>query len=450
MARLPPLSCQSQRYSAVVVDDFVVPRWVGADAVRFAPRLPGSKSQTCRALVLAAARPGATRLAGALHADDTLRLAAGLAAFGGLQVQRTDDGFVVRRGTGVLTAPRAAIDVGGGGTPARLLLAFATAADGATVITGDERLRQRPMAGLLAALRAFGIRCECLGQPDRLPVRVHGGLPTHRDWSVDASASSQFASALLLLAAQCPGPPIELTLAGPLASAPYVAMTVAMLRAHGIGCAQPSATRFVVTPGTAVNDTLAIEPDASSAAYFFALAAVTGTTVVVDGLGRDSVQGDVRFARVLAAMGCDLEEHDRSLRLTGAALRGIDVDLADMPDQVLTLAAVATCARGETSIAGIGTLRGKESDRVAAAIAGVEAFGGTAEATGDRLIVRPGPLRSGRVPTAGDHRVAMAFAVPAVLIGGVRIQDRAVVGKSFPGFWAELERFLGQDRSEAR
>lgn len=420
----------------------MVPRWSGGLDQPFAPRLPGSKSQTCRALMLAAARPGATRLLGALHADDTLRLAAGLAAFAGLRVDTTADGFVVDRCAGPLVAPGRAIDVGGGGTPARLLLAFAVRADGATVITGDERLRQRPMGGLLATLRSLGIGCDCLEREDCLPVRVHGGEPVSRRWSVDASSSSQFASALLLLAAQCPGPPIELTLAGPLASAPYVAMTVAVLRQCGIGCERLDPATFVVTPGPARVDTIAIEPDASSAAYFLGLAAVTRTSVVVDGIGRDSEQADARFARVLAAMGCRLEAGERSLRLAGADLNGIDVDMAGMPDQVLTLAAVALCAVGRTSIGGIGTLRHKESDRVAAAIAGAETLGGRAFVSGERLVIEPGPLRPGRVLAFGDHRVAMAFAVPAVRIGGVRIQHPAVVGKSFPGFWQELERFL--------
>lgn len=412
----------------------------GRNPAPFVANVPGSKSMTNRALLLAAMRPGTTRIVGGLHADDTLRLAAALRAFGGIQVEATSDGFVVERGQGPLRAPAAPVDLGGSGTGARFLIAFAAAALGATVIHGDARLCERPMGDVLDALRAIGIRVDELGRPGCLPVRVHGGAPTSRRWAVAVDSSSQFASALLLLASQCDGAPIELALRGAPVSEPYLAMTRAMLQQNGIAHAAFGDT-LVVTPGKPTCDQICVEPDASSLSYLLAAAAVTGTSVDAHGIGAASLQADTGFARLLEFMGCSVRMTADQIALRGGPLGGIDLELAAMPDVMLTLAAIAPFATAPVHIRNIAHLRDKESDRIDAAAQALAALGIRCRQDRDALHVEPGPMRPARIVTRGDHRVAMAFAVTGLLQPGVVLDDAGCVAKSFPGFWHELARF---------
>jgi 3-phosphoshikimate 1-carboxyvinyltransferase len=408
----------------------------------FVARIPGSKSYTVRALVLAAMRMGTTAVAGALDSDDTRRLARALGSFGGLQVEPRPDGFRTTRTAAVLEAPAAALDLGGAAAPARFLLAFAAAAHGATVVTGSARLCERPMGDLIATLRAIGIRCDCLGSPDRLPVRVHGGAPAGRSWRIGAGVSSQFTSALLLYASQLPGGPVEIALVDGQVSQPYVEMTRAMLRQCGIGTERRGDDRIVVHPAAPQLARIVVEPDASSMSYFLAAAAVTGTAVEIPGIGEGSVQGDVGLVHAFARMGCAVALAPDRIRLAGGPLRGIDLDMGAMPDVVLTLAAVAARARGGTRITNVANLRVKECDRIQAAAAELARLGQRVEQGPDWLAIEPaGRLQPGRVHTYGDHRVAMAFAVLGLLQDGIEIEDPACVDKSFPGFWQEFERF---------
>jgi len=408
----------------------------------FTARIPGSKSYTNRALVLAAQRPGTTEVAGGLDCDDTRRLAAALDAFQGLAVRATPDGFRVERSQTTLGAPAQELHMGAAGTPARFMLAFAAAARGATVVTGTARLCERPMGDLLDALRALGIRCECLAKDGCLPVRVHGGAPGTSAWSVAGATSSQFTSALLLYAAQQPLGPITLRITGHQVSRPYVEMTRAMMRACGLAAERTGVDTIVVTPGRPSAERIAVEVDASGMSYLLAAAAVTGTTVEIPGIGGGSAQGDVGLARAFERMGCRLELGTDAIRLTGGALSGIDIDMETMPDVVLTLAAVAARARGSTRITNIANLRLKECDRIHAAAQELERLGVGVEEGPDWLVIHPTPsLRAAEIHTYDDHRVAMAFAVLGLVSPGILIEDPGCVAKSFPGFWEELERF---------
>jgi 3-phosphoshikimate 1-carboxyvinyltransferase len=198
---------------------------------------------------------------------------------------------------------------------------------------------------------------------------------------------------------------------------------------------------LVVEPGPAQTTVITVEPDASSMSYFLAAAALTGTQVEVEGLGTASVQGDVGFARILEHMGCTLHMTDRSIRLTGGPLTGLDIDCGAMPDIVPTLAVVAARARGASRIRGIAHLRTKESDRIHALAVGLQRLGVTAEEGSDSLTIHPGPLSPGTLPTFEDHRIAMAFAVLGLVVDGLGIDDPDCVTKSFPDFWRELARF---------
>jgi len=412
------------------------------NAQTFAARIPGSKSYTNRALVLAAMRPGTTEVTGALDCEDTQRLAGALRAFGGLEVTQTPEGFRVVRSKDKLSAPTGEIHMGAAGTPARFMLAFSAAAEGATVVTGTARLCERPMGDILAALRAMGIRCECLGKEGCLPVRVHGGKPSTNHWSIHAGVSSQFTSSLLLFASQQHDlEPVVIKLEGNQVSQPYVEMTRAMMKECGLSAERVQENVIVVTPDRPNVAKIPVEVDASGMSYYLAAAAVTGTTVVIPGIGGGSAQGDVGLARAFERMGCKVVMDAKSITITGGELSGIDIDMEEMPDVVLTLAVVAARAKGTTRITNIANLRVKECDRIAAAANELKRLGVAVEEGKDFLVIHPAPLKGAEIHTYDDHRVAMAFSILGLVHAGITIEDPGCVAKSFPGFWAELERF---------
>ena len=404
--------------------------------------IPGSKSYTNRALVLAAQRMGTTRVVNALFSEDTELLAKALGSFDGLEVVKTDDGFQVTRSRERLGAPKEEVFMGGAGTPARFLLSFASSAEGETVVTGIPRLCERPMVDLLTALSAMGIRYDSLGTPDHLPVRIHGGQPQTKEWSVHGGVSSQFTSSLCLLAAQQEAGPIRIRIEGTQVSRPYVNMTLAMMGDCGIEARRDGYDAIVVNPSRPATDRIPVEVDASGMSYFLAAAAVTGTTVEIPGIGDSSAQGDVGLAEAFQRMGCKLELASDAIRITGAPLHGIEIDMDTMPDVVLTLAAVAALADSPTRIYNIANLRLKECDRINAAARELERLGVKVDEGPDYLVVHPnGSLHPAQIETYDDHRVAMSFAVLGLVSQGIEIEDPACVAKSFPNFWDEFGRF---------
>ncbi len=410
----------------------------------FTAKVPGSKSYTNRALILAAQRLCQTVIRGALQSDDTDRLAVALDSFGGLSVQKTGDGYLVRRTQRALTAPSAPIYIAGAGTPARFLLGFAAMAAGETVVTGNARLSERPMGDILRAFEHAGIRYACEGNADVLPIRVFGGAPHGRDWRINGGVSSQFTSSLLLLAAQQSGSePVRVTVEDRLVSRPYVNMTVRMMRDCGVAVEAAGPNTFIVTPGPVLSDAIDIEPDASGMSYVLGAAAITGSSVLIPGMPATSAQGDLGFARLLERMGCTLSFDAAGLKLSSSGrLTGIEADMDEMPDTVLTLAAVAAFADGPTRITNIANLRVKECDRIHAAAAELARLGVDAEEGPDYLVIRPnGVIRPAAIKTYDDHRVAMAFSLVGLMRDGIVIEDPACVAKSFPDYWSEFERF---------
>jgi 3-phosphoshikimate 1-carboxyvinyltransferase len=414
----------------------------GINQEPFIAAIPGSKSLTNRALILAAQRLGTTRLLRALHCEDTDYLAACLNQFGGVSVEKTFDGFRVERKQPVLQAPREELYVGGAGTPARFLLSFAATAQGGTTITGNPRLCERPMGDLLRAFDRIGIRYECLHQPDHLPIRVYGSSIGSKLWTVSGAISSQFTSSLLLLAAQQQNGPVTLVVEGKLVSRPYVEMTIQMLDACGIRVRCEPPQTFVLEPAMPRADSLQIEADASGMSYFLAAAALTSSRVVIPNIGKRSAQGDVGFARILGDMGAEVSFNEDCIELKGNGLRGTNVDMDRMPDTVLTLAAVAAAARGPTHVSNIANLRIKECDRISAAATELHRLGVTAQEGKDCISIFPtGSVAPGRIETYKDHRVAMSFALLGLRYAGIEIANPDCVAKSFPTFWAEFERF---------
>jgi 3-phosphoshikimate 1-carboxyvinyltransferase len=258
--------------------------------------------------------------------------------------------------------------------------------------------------------------------------------------------SSQYVSALMMIGPYVAGG-LRIELSSELVSRPYVEMTAAVMAAFGVDGVLVGASEVVVPPGRYVGRRYDVEPDASSASYPLAVAAVVGGRVTVDRLGAATLQGDAVFADLLALMGCDVERTDRAVtvvRQPGRPLTGIDVDLADASDLVPTLAAVAAAATTPSRITGVGFVRGKESDRLGDLAAELAVLGADVEVLEDGLAIRPAALHGGRVHTHHDHRLAMALSVLGCVVPGVEVVDPGVVSKSWPGYWEALERLARQ------
>jgi 3-phosphoshikimate 1-carboxyvinyltransferase len=413
-------------------------------------RPPGSKSLSNRALVLAALAGGRTRIDGCLDADDTRLMLDCLARLGIVVRQvgeRIADGLELDGDPGLGRARgELALEVGTAGTVARFLTAALAAAHQPTwttvVVDGSARMRERPMEGLLEALVELGARFDYLGRAGALPLRVHGGAGLRGGTLVlERPASSQFISALLLAGCLARAP-IELILREGTPSRPYVDMTIATLEAFGgaarwidEGRALRVEPRSLVAPGRYV-----IEPDASAASYLLALPVIWGGEVTVPELGSASLQGDAGFGRVLERFGARVQQGPHSTtvaRDSGVRLRGIDIDLDEMPDVALTAAVVALFADGPTRIRGVEILRHHESDRLAASATELRKLGAHVVEHEDGLEITPpaaGPRAGVAIETYLDHRMAMAFA----LVGDVAILDPRCVDKTYPDYFEVL------------
>lgn len=397
------------------------------------PALPPSKSDLNRRLVAAALLPGTTRVGPASAADDVLHLVGGLRDLG-VAVAEAGGGYAV----GSLDLADAAdrgVFVGEGGTTSRFLVALASRRTGATTLTGGEQLGRRPVEPLLAALRALGCRADRLDGP-AFAVRV-GGPWTGGRCRVEVDRSSQFASALALAA---PATGLELTWDGEPVSRPYLDLTLAVVAEAGGAVEGLPAGCRVRSGGGAVAELVAA-PDASSATYPAALAALAGA-VTLPGVGRARAQPDLRFLDLLAAMGARVTWSGDDARVAAGPLEGLELDATECPDLVPAFAVVAACARTPSRVTNAGHLRHKESDRLELLARGLEAFGVAARAGPDTLEVPPRPAAfrpDARPPVAEDHRMAMAFAVLARVAAGAGIATPSCVAKSWPGFWGWLD-----------
>jgi 3-phosphoshikimate 1-carboxyvinyltransferase len=315
------------------------------------------------------------------------------------------------------------------------------------VIDGGEALRGRPMADLHDALAALGAHVNPLGQSGHLPVEVSAGGIRGGEIEIPGGVSSQFATALLLVAPYLRGG-LRLVVAGERVSDSYLEMTVEVMRDFGVDAAinDTARGRVVTVPeGRYVARHYEVEPDASSASYPMALAAVCGGSVTIPNLTADSLQGDVAFADILEDMGCRVERGLTSIsvhRDLDQPLRGIDIDMVDVSDLVPTVAVVALFAAEGSRIRGVGFIRAKESDRLGDLARELAKCGASVAETNDGLIIQPAALHGAHLATHHDHRLAMSFAVLAGRVAGVSIDDSAVVSKSWPGFWSVRDAML--------
>ena len=457
--------------------------------------LPGSKSITNRALVVAALADGHSILSNALLAEDTWLMVEALRALGiSMTVDENERLIEVTGCGGHIPESEAQLFCGNSGTTIRFCTALAALGQGRFELDGIARMRQRPIGGLVTALQSLGAAVEYLGQEGYPPLVVHARGLRSGEAFFDSPQSSQMVSALLLVA-PCARGDVLIEIGGHMPSAPYLRTTAAVMERFGVSVLSrlpdpsrdhreprtsvradsrmpdPSrdrqgavasdapadaanAIRFIIeAPQRYRGATYSIEPDASNATYFLAAPAVAGGRVTVDALGTQSIQGDARFVDVLEAMGCRVVCEPSRLTVHAPAdgrLRGIDVDLNDMPDTVPTLAVLSVFADGPTSIRNVASLRVKETDRIAALACELQKLGATIQEAPDGLtIVPPGPRASDPpatspplIDTYNDHRMAMSFALAGLRIAGLRINEPECVAKTFPEFLPTFERML--------
>jgi len=403
-------------------------------------RVPGSKSITNRALLIAALADGESTIAAALFSDDTHYMAQGWRQVG---ISVTEDAagerFTVGGCGGVVPAPQADLYVGNAGTAMRFLVAALCVGHGQFRVDGSARMRERPIQDLLDALAQLGAQVRSAAGNGCPPVLIDAdGLAGGRA-RISADKSSQFLSAVLL-AAPYARRRVEVEVVGGLVAPPYVDMTVGLMRAFGVAVQHEDHRRFTVDAAVYGARRYHVEPDASSAQYFLAAAALCGGRVRVPGLGSHSLQGDVRFVDLLEQMGATVVRGDDFLEVRGGAqLDGIEADMNAISDTAPTLAALAPFARRPVVIRNIAHVRLQESDRLHAVATELQRLGVRVRELDDGLRIEPSTIRPAVVETYDDHRLAMAFALVGLRAPGVAIRDPQCVRKTFPDFFSRLE-----------
>ncbi len=408
--------------------------------------VPGSKSITNRALVLAAlqSKRGGITLHDVLQSEDTEVMVHALDALGfALEVDWNLKSIRVNRNISgrIIPTIKADLFVGNSGTSVRFLTAMLALGEGEYRLDGIERMRERPIQDLLDALTELGIETHSEKGTGCPPITIRPQSWQNNAVKIRANLSSQFLSALMLA---FPFAPIdtEIFVEGETVSEPYIEMTYRMAKQWGLSL-EPTENGFRslgIQHASNPLENYSIEPDASSASYFFAAAALTRGDVTVQGLTRESLQGDVAFLDALRKMGAHTEETPSGLRVQGRTLRGIDIDMNAISDTTMTLAVLALFAEGTTRIRNVAHIRHKETDRISALAIELRKLGAEVEEYEDGLQITPRPLRGASIATYNDHRMAMSFAIAGLKQEGIEIQNPGCVAKTYPQFWEDWER----------
>lgn len=401
--------------------------------------VPGSKSLTNRALPIAALAQGTSTLFDWLESDDTTRMKECLTSMGAQIRSVAPDRIEVQGMGGRVLPPSGNLFVGNSGTTVRFLAAIAAVTPGAFPFVGDSDMARRPIKDLVQALKGLGARVECpTGCP---PLTIHGATPKHQEVSVRVDASSQYLSGLLMAAPLCPHG-LTIRLEGKLVSAPYIALTLGIMKAFGINV-QIQNEAFVVPAGIYQAANYTIEPDASSASYSFAAAAALGMQITVPSLGSGALQGDYAFLEILEKMGANVTRRLDGTTVKGPEhLHGLEVSMRHISDTVMTLAALAPLCSGPVVIRDIGNIRLKETDRLQALVTELTRLGQQIEHGQDWISIHPRPVTPCVVECYRDHRMAMAFAILGLQKPGVVIADPGCVAKTYPGFWDDLAKLI--------
>lgn len=409
-------------------------------------RVPGSKSITNRALVCAAMAKGKSTLHGVLESEDTTVMVEAWRQLG-LRVDwdRSTCTITIDGCAGQPPQPEGTLFIANSGTSIRFLTAALAATHGKYTLDGIERMRERPIGDLIRGLKSWGADISSINHqnPECPPVQLNakglrGGLARVR-----GDVSSQFLSGMLMAAPYCASDVI-IEVQGELVSKPYVDMTLSVMQAFGVSPTSREHGQYQFSAPTCyVGTNYSIEPDASAASYFLAAAAITGGKVRVEGIGLEALQGDVRFANVLEAMGCELKSDRDWIEISGRASRGIDINMADISDTVQTLAAVALFAEGPTRVRGVAHNRHKETDRIGDLIKEIRRLGAQAHEHDDGLTIVPGKLQACELQTYRDHRMAMSFALVAMKVPGCVVLDPRCTEKTYPQFFEDLGKMTG-------
>ena len=401
--------------------------------------VPGSKSLTQRALIAAALAKGNSFISHALVAEDTLLLVSGLQALGA-RVESADGGYLVSGTAGKVKNNGKKIFLGYNGTALRFLTAMVCLGRDKYVLTGEKRLCERPVGALVEALQSMDVDISCRNNCPPVEIMANGltgGKITLRDIE-----SSQYVSALLLCAPYT-AKGIELTVQGDIVSAPYIDLTISVMKDFGANIYETGKNQYSVNAGNLYSGReYCVEGDASSASYFFLAAALLKKVIRVSGISRQSKQGDIRLLDILEELGCTVKAGENWVEVAGADLAegNFAFDLNDMPDMVPTLAILAAFRKGQTLITNVAHLRIKESNRLAVMVTELNRIGIEAEDLSDGMMVRGGRPAAASIQTYNDHRIAMSFAIAGLAVPGIEISDRKCVDKSFPEFWEELKK----------
>jgi 3-phosphoshikimate 1-carboxyvinyltransferase len=400
--------------------------------------VPGSKSYTHRALIAAALADGVSVLKNALISDDTRYTIKALRQMG-IQIEANREELRVEGKNGCLEPCIAPIYLGNSGTSLRLLTGVAALGKGTYTLTGDARLQARPIQDLLGALQQMGIQARSVNANGCPPVEVTGAMIKANRVEINCQNSSQYLSALLLIAPLTPNG-LDIQVVGVPVSRPYIDLTAAVMETFGIAQDRKAYRKFMVPGGQRYRaGQYVVEADCSQAAYFWSAAAIGGTDIKVLGVNTETTQGDVRFVDLLQQMGCRVSRESDGITVAGGPLKAIEANLADMPDQVPTLSVVAAFAKGTTVIKNVAHLKSKESDRLSATVTELNKMGIEASCTESALIIKGGQPQGSVVETYNDHRIAMSFAIAGLRVSGVCIRNESCVEKSFPAFWQVFE-----------
>lgn len=416
-----------------------------AGPLNFTVAVPGSKSLTNRALLIAALCDREVRLSNVLFSDDTRHFMDCLINLGfKVESDAKAKTVLIQGNNGVIPKRKAAVNVGSAGTAARFLTALLATSPGEYLVEASPQMAARPMKPLLDALKSLGAQFEFLDRPDCLPFRVKGAGSPEGAVALEAGISSQFLSALLIVG--CLGKTgLEIEILGEPAAKPYIEMTIRMMADFGVKVETDDFRKFKVAPQCYMGKDYSIEPDVSNACYFWAMAVLTGGSALVKDVPLDSLQGDLGFLKVLKGLGARIGDKKGGVYIEGPAggvFPGIEADLSATPDQTMTLAALAPYASSPTVIRNIGLIRFHESNRIAAIINELRRMGIQAKELDDGIIIHPGQPHSAEIETYDDHRMAMAFALTGLKTPGIRIKNPGCTKKTFENYFELFDRIV--------
>lgn len=401
--------------------------------------IPGSKSYTNRALIIAALADGVSEIMYPLICEDT-RLMIGALKNLGVPVQQTSNSITVQGTSGAFHPKKKELFCGLAGTTSRFLTALSSLIPEEITITGEGKLLERPIGDLVDALRQIGVSIQYVNKEYSIPLKINAPIikTLPRKCKLKGSISSQFLSALLLIAPKLKNG-LHITLSNPLISKSYVDMTIQIMKDFGVDVVNTSYKEFEIKPQIYQSRRYVVEGDWSSASYFFAIAALHPRNLVIKNLKINSLQGDSKFPKLLETMGVKILYNANGITISGGnTLKPVTVDMETMPDSALTLAILAGFADGTSVLSGLQSLKNKESDRLSSMQNELKKIGVGVEIQNNSFIIHGNRPHGARIQTYNDHRIAMSFAVAGSKISGITIENPGIIVKSFPSFWEAL------------